>query len=147
VTMRLFHATSAENARAILAEGFRDSEGQYLPALRTMADRIQARAIRRCGELLRAIKDGQGARTDKLGGGAAPKLSRAQAAREAGLSRDQKRDALRVANVPGEEFEAAVESEDPPIEPARGGDRGGPKGGRVPVGETRTSAARAAARR
>lgn len=82
--------------------------------LRKMADRIQARAIRRCGVLLGEIEDGQGARTDQLGGSAPPKLSRAQAARDAGMSRDQKRTALRVASVPEDEFEAAVESDDPP---------------------------------
>ena len=32
--------------------------------LRKMADRIQARAIRRCGELLKQIEPKQGARTD-----------------------------------------------------------------------------------
>lgn len=77
--------------------------------LRKMADRIQARAIRRCGSLLKEIEPGQGARTDI--GGEAP---RSRAAREAGLSRDQKRTALRVANVPEQEFESAVESEHPP---------------------------------
>ena len=82
--------------------------------LRKMAERIQARAIRRCGALLREIEDGQGARSDLLGAGADPKLSRAQAARDAGMSRHQKRTALRVANVPEDEFEALVESDDPP---------------------------------
>jgi hypothetical protein len=53
------------------------------------AERIQARAIQRCGELLRAIKrPEQGGRPSKNGGSAAP-VSRAQAARDAGLSRDQ----------------------------------------------------------
>ncbi len=34
--------------------------------LRKMADRIQARAIRRCGELLKQVEAGQGSRTDRL---------------------------------------------------------------------------------
>jgi hypothetical protein len=78
--------------------------------LRKMADRIQARAVRRCGELLRAIE--AAANQHRARGGGPP--SRAQAARDAGLSRDQKRNAMRVAAVPREEFEAAVESDDPP---------------------------------
>lgn len=82
--------------------------------LRKMADRIQARAIRRCGELLRQIKpaknqhdasaraqDGDGPRT------------RTEAATQAGLSERQRKTALRVAAVPDEAFEAAVESDEP----------------------------------
>lgn len=44
--------------------------------LRKMAIRIQARAIRRCGELLREIESGQGTRTDKLHDGAVTKSTR-----------------------------------------------------------------------
>src|SRR4029453_19184853 len=55
-----------------------------------------ARAIRRCGELLRAIEPSTGGRPEKLGG-APPQVSRSQAARDAGLSRDQKRTPLRGA--------------------------------------------------
>ena len=83
-------------------------------ALRKMADRIQARAIRRCGELLLQMEAAQGRRTDKLHDGADTKLTRTQVAREAGLSERQKVTALRVASVPQPEFEAAVESESPP---------------------------------
>jgi len=35
---------------------------------------LLTQAVRRCGELLQAIKHGQGARTDQLGGDAPPKL-------------------------------------------------------------------------
>ena len=76
-----------------------------------MAERIRARAIRRCGELLRAIKEHPGGRKPV---GAPPHVSRSQAARDAGLSKDQKVSALRVARIPESEFEAAVESDDPP---------------------------------
>jgi hypothetical protein len=41
-------------------------------------------------------------------------LSRKQAAAEAGLSKNQKDTAIRVANIPSEEFEAQVESDSPP---------------------------------
>lgn len=83
-------------------------------SMRRMADRIQARAIRRCGELLREIAPSKGGRpTEKLVGAPTP-VSRTQAAKHAGLSRNQKVQALRVANVPQADFESAVESERPP---------------------------------
>lgn len=82
--------------------------------LRKMADRIQARAIRRCGELLKQIETGQGTRTDKLYDATDMKLTRTEAATQAGLSERQKVTALRVASVPAQEFERAVESERPP---------------------------------
>jgi hypothetical protein len=82
--------------------------------LRKMADRIQARAIRRCGELLRQIapKSTPGRLAKNCIG--ADTISRSQAARDAGLSRRQKVDALRVANVPASAFETVVESDNPP---------------------------------
>ena len=80
-------------------------------ALRKMADRIQARAIRRCGELLRQVESQQGKRTDRLRNGTDTK---SQMAAKAGLSRRQKVTALRLANVPTDEFEAAIESDEPP---------------------------------
>lgn len=84
-------------------------------SLRSMCDRIQARAIRRCGDLLAAIEPASGARTDREPSGVTPtRLTRTQAATGAGLSRDQRVTAMRVANIPLEEFEAAVESEQPP---------------------------------
>lgn len=88
-------------------------------SMRDTADRIQARAIRRCGELLKEITPASGKRTDKEPRDAAgPRLSspptRKEAAREAGLSERQQKTALRVASVPREEFEEAVEAPRPP---------------------------------
>lgn len=87
--------------------------------LRKCADRIQARATRRVGELLKEIPP-----QERLGAGRPPKeiderrppsiSPRQEAARSAGLSPDQAKQAVRVANVPEEEFEADVESDDPP---------------------------------
>jgi hypothetical protein len=77
--------------------------------LRKLADRIQARAIRRCGELLKQFD----ARGDHRKSGDTPTSQRA-IAREAGLSKDQQVTAVRVANVSAEDFESAVESEKPP---------------------------------
>jgi hypothetical protein len=81
-------------------------------SLRKMADRIQARAIRRCGELLKQF-DGRG-RPEENKEGTRPDYSQAHAARDAGLSAHQQKTAVRVANVPAEQFEAAVESGEPP---------------------------------
>jgi hypothetical protein len=79
------------------------------------ARRIQGRAIRRCGELLNEIekaKGGQPFQKNSTGGVASP--SRKQAATDAGLSSDQAKTAIRVANIPEESFEAQVESDEPP---------------------------------
>jgi hypothetical protein len=83
-------------------------------SLRRMADRIQGRAVRRCGELIREIapRDGTDGRPKKGNGGVT--LNRDEVAEDAGLSLRQKRTALRVANVPEAEFEELIESEDPP---------------------------------
>jgi len=80
--------------------------------LRKQADRIQARAIRRCGELLKQF-DGRG-RPTEIRDGAVPNISQTEAARNAGLSERQQKTAVRVANVPANDFEQAVESEAPP---------------------------------
>jgi hypothetical protein len=81
--------------------------------LRIMADRIQARAIRRCGVLLKRIKPARGG-DRKSKGPRRPIDSRSSAAAQAGMSPRQRKTALRVANVPKAEFEKAVESPNPP---------------------------------
>jgi hypothetical protein len=82
-------------------------------SLRLLALRIQARAGRRVGELLRQIP-----RTDEATRfgqeGAHPPVGRTRAAQDAGLSEHQRKTALRVAAVPEAEFEGAVESPTPP---------------------------------
>jgi len=80
-----------------------------------LCDRIQARAIRRCGELLSAIEPAPGARSDREPrGGGDTRLTRKGAAESAGISERQRVTALRVAKVPAHEFEAAVEAKEPP---------------------------------
>lgn len=81
--------------------------------LRIMADRIQARAVRRCGELLKQIDARGGDQSKKdATGHFAP--SRYGAGHDAGMSDRQIKTAVRVANVPEPTFEAAVESPAPP---------------------------------
>lgn len=92
--------------------------------LYTLAQRIQDRATRRYGELLKQIPPARGARTDlgraptRGSDGQAvadpPVVTRARAARDAGLSEHQAKQGLRVASIPTADFEAAVESDHPP---------------------------------
>lgn len=83
--------------------------------LMKMATRIRDRAIRRAGELLKQIEPQQGTRTDlQPTGGTDSKLTRTEMARRAGMSDRQQVTAIRVANVPEDEFEAQVESDNPP---------------------------------
>lgn len=81
--------------------------------LERTATRIRARAIRRCGELLKQV-DGRGGDRSKSGGAPTSGLSISQRAlaAQAGMSRDQQVQAVRVANVPQETFERAVEGEE-----------------------------------
>jgi hypothetical protein len=73
------------------------------------AMRIQGRAVRRAGELLKEIEPANGVRTD-LGRA----TTRGSAAAEAGMTEHQRKTALRVANIPPDDFESAVESDAPP---------------------------------
>lgn len=81
--------------------------------LRRYCDRVQARAIRRCGELVNEIPDTNRGRPAENQAGTAPNLTRTRAATEAGLSERQRKTAQRVANVPGDLFEEAVEADEP----------------------------------
>jgi len=81
-------------------------------SLLKLATRIKARAVRRCGELLKQF-DGRG-RPEKNNDGNVTDFSKAKAATQAGMSERQKVTAVRVANVPQEQFESALESEQPP---------------------------------
>lgn len=80
-----------------------------------MAVRIRDRAIRRAGELLKQIEPQQGARNDlATSGSRPPEVNRQQAAADAGMSPHQAKQAVRVANIPAEDFEKQVESQNPP---------------------------------
>ncbi|MCF1744753.1 hypothetical protein [Paradevosia shaoguanensis] len=82
--------------------------------LMRMATRIRDRAIRRAGELLKQIEPKRGA-NQNIGAAADTKvLTRTDAAEQAGMSKRQAVTAIRVANVPAEQFEKLVESSTPP---------------------------------
>ncbi|MGH8647017.1 MAG: hypothetical protein ACREX4_22195, partial [Gammaproteobacteria bacterium] len=80
-----------------------------------LAKRIKARAIRQAGILLEEVEPQQGARTE-LCTGAGTRLiqTRSSAASDAGLSKRQKDTALRIANIPRDEFEKQIESDEVP---------------------------------
>ncbi len=83
--------------------------------LHNLALRIQARAQRRMGELLKQIPEQRGGDRGGPTGGRPPiGETRTHAARGAGLSDHQRKTALRVASVPESAFTAAVESPEPP---------------------------------
>lgn len=79
------------------------------------ARRIQGRAVRRVGELLKHFQS-PGGRPSKTPVGTHPSFppSQRQAAADAGMSEHQEKTAVRVANIPAAEFDAAMESDNPP---------------------------------
>jgi hypothetical protein len=90
------------NKAAALAEYGRQSKDD---SLIIMAQRIQARAIRRSGELLREIPAGHPA---------SDRITRTQVAQAAGLSRVQQRQAVQIARIPTKTFNRLVEASAPP---------------------------------
>lgn len=80
--------------------------------LRKMADRIQARAVRRCGELLKQF-DGRG-RPAENKDGTVPNISQKEAAERSGIGERQRKTAVAVASLDADQFDAAVESDTPP---------------------------------
>lgn len=81
--------------------------------LHDFAVRISARAIKRCGELLQTFQTGPQGGRPKQNTEGAHGVSQRQAAASAGMSEHQERQAVSVANVPADVFEAAVESSPP----------------------------------
>ena len=82
-------------------------------SLYKMAMRIQARATRRCGELLTTFQS-PGARTDQPTAGGDGRLTQRLAASDAGLSERQELTAVRLAKIPEDKFNEAIEGDAPP---------------------------------
>jgi hypothetical protein len=76
--------------------------------LKVFAARIQARAVRRMGELLQAVPAVKGRPAADVA------VSRSAAARTAGISKIQKDTALATAAIPAADFEKLVEASEPP---------------------------------
>jgi hypothetical protein len=93
------------NKAAAIAEYARQAKDDTLVI---MAQRIQARAIRRMGELLKEIPHVRGV----CARGA--ERSRTSVATGAGLTRLQREQAARIAQVPAQKFERLIESPKPP---------------------------------
>lgn len=101
----------ADKAQALASYARQAKDDQ----MRKMAERIQARAINRCGELLKQIPDNNRGRPAKdIPDGSVTNITRAEAAEQAGMSERQRVTALRVASIPRAEFERLVESDAPP---------------------------------
>ena len=81
--------------------------------LEKMAIRIRARAVRRAGELLKQF-DARPKNAEKQSGDAPTLISRREAGEQVGMSKDQQVQAVRVANVPEQDFTEQVESSKPP---------------------------------
>ena len=84
-----------------------------------MARRIQGRAVKRCGELLKEYQSKGGRPPSKNGKGGETGTPRGtgsqkQAAKSAGMSKKQEVRARRVAVIPDDQFEEMIESDDPP---------------------------------
>lgn len=81
--------------------------------LRKLADRIQARAVRRCGELLKQFDARPQNAAKQVADTGHLIQSRYGVGADAGMSERQIKTAVRVANVPLATFEEAVEAEAP----------------------------------
>lgn len=99
----------ADKAAALASYAKQSQDDQ----LERMAQRIRARAIRRAGELLKQIEPQRfkgNQHVVKVG----DRPNRTDAAREAGMSPHQAKQAVRVANVPDDDFDRQVDSPTPP---------------------------------
>lgn len=83
-------------------------------SLMKMAARIKARAVRRAGELLNQIEPQRGANQNIQEGSRPNVATRSDAARDAGFSEHQQKQAQRIAAIPERDFDEQVEAPKPP---------------------------------
>jgi len=102
--------TWADKAAALASYGRQSHDDRLVKH----AMRIQARATRRCGQLLEAYKLKKSPGRPAKNGGAGSPISQRDVAKSHGISKDREKAAVRAANIPADEFESAVESDDPP---------------------------------
>lgn len=87
------------------------------PELEILAKKIRAHAMKRCGELLKELdaRGGDHKSENFKKGDASPfDLTRMTAGKNAHMSSDQVKDAVRIANIPDELFNELIESDAPP---------------------------------
>ncbi|MDC7742834.1 hypothetical protein [Rhizobium binxianense] len=108
---RIDECKSWSDKAAALASYARQADDK---TLENYAMRIRSRAIKRAGELLKGFQPAHGANQNITDGTGTKVPTRTDAARQAGMSERQQVTAIRVANIPIEEFERQVESEKPP---------------------------------
>ncbi|MGG7580636.1 hypothetical protein [Rhizobium sp. Nf11,1] len=108
---RIDECKSWSDKAAALASYARQADDK---TLENYAMRIRSRAIKRAGELLKEFQPAHGANQNITDGAGTKVPTRTDAARQAGMSERQQVTAVRVANVPTEEFERQVESDAPP---------------------------------
>lgn len=96
----------ADKAAALKAYAAQRDDEELL----TAAKKIQLRANRRMGQLLKEIEPGKPGPQPELRAGGGPYLNRTEAAAEAGLSPRKAKQAMQVASVPEDEFEEMAES-------------------------------------
>lgn len=104
-------AKNGQNKTEALATYAKMAEDDFL---RAMADKIQARAVRRMGEILKEI-DGSTRNKDVFAplGKEGSLRTQKEVAHSAGISEHQRKQAVRIANVSAEQFELAVETQKP----------------------------------
>ena len=105
--------TWADKAAALASYGRQANDNTLVD----MALRIQARASRRAGELLKQF-DARVDNARKQTVGDHSLISQREVAAEAGMSEYQQATAVRIANVPQDTFERMVESPSPPTKTA-----------------------------
>ena len=113
-TVQIDECRGWSNKAAALASYARQAKDD---SLQKLAMRIHGRAVRRAGELLREIEPARGGDRGnqyRQRDGADPLPSRKSAADAAGLSERQRKTALSVATLPQDQFEQAIESDNPP---------------------------------
>ncbi len=101
--LRIDECRDWANKAEALASYARQSKND---GLHRLAYKIQARATWRMGELLEEF-DARGKKDGTV-------LSRTEAASDAGLSERQRKTAIRIARIPEQDLEEAIEGEDPP---------------------------------
>ena len=97
----------ADKSAALASYAKQANDGDLLK----LSQRIKARAVTRMGELFNQIEPGKGGNPERHPAGLE---GRAQAARDAGVSQDQRKQSQTIANMDSLERESLIDSDEPP---------------------------------